>query len=371
MKLTPEGCQQRREHLLKNASADLIVIADPYHILYLCGYWVTPHHIGSRGTPFLLIDTSSGKTTLLTHNFAPVGDNHYADSVEKWHWYDGRTISAPPLYSARFDALESLLSKYTGRTIGIEKGTLPHGLSLQKTVDVTPILLEHRRKKYPDERSMIEFALEAVTAGHTAGRGAIQAGNSELQVYQAIHDASSNQAGVPIHLLGDFVSGKRVTGIGGDPTDRVLQPEDVMILDIFPVIGGYRADFTATVAVSDAVDPIYHEIDTALHHAISAGEGQLRAGNSSKSVYDAVKSALGEFGLADNFPHHAGHGLGLGHPEAPYFVENSTDTLAEGDIVTLEPGVYSDTFGARIEHNYLITDDGFTRLTHHNTSIFG
>ncbi len=56
------------------------------------------------------------------------------------------------------------------------------------------------------------------------------------------------------------------------------------------------------------------------------------------------------------FTSHSGHGLGLGHPEPPYFVPNSTDTVQAGDVVALEPGLYIEGEGGmRFERNYLIT----------------
>ena len=64
--------------------------------------------------------------------------------------------------------------------------------------------------------------------------------------------------------------------------------------------------------------------------------------------------------MAEHFPHHAGHGIGLTHPEAPFFVREATETLLTGDVVTLEPGLYVEGVGGiRIEHNYLVTEQGF------------
>ena len=61
---------------------------------------------------------------------------------------------------------------------------------------------------------------------------------------------------------------------------------------------------------------------------------------------------------------------GVSHPEPPYIVRHSTETLVAGDVVTLEPGLYVDGVGGiRIEHNYLITEAGFDRLSDHVISL--
>ncbi len=74
--------------------------------------------------------------------------------------------------------------------------------------------------------------------------------------------------------------------------------------------------------------------------------------------------------MAEYFPHHAGHGLGLAHPEAPFFVREANEALVAGDVVTLEPGLYVDNIGGvRIERNYLITQTGFETLSGHEIGL--
>jgi Xaa-Pro aminopeptidase len=42
----------------------------------------------------------------------------------------------------------------------------------------------------------------------------------------------------------------------------------------------------------------------------------------------------------------------------------------EGDVITLEPGLYVEGIGGiRIEHNYLITAEGYEQLSHHQISL--
>jgi Xaa-Pro aminopeptidase len=103
---------------------------------------------------------------------------------------------------------------------------------------------------------------------------------------------------------------------------------------------------------------------------MAAGEKELRAGAQCLAVYQAVRGVFENAGMAEYFPHHAGHGLGLTHPEAPYLVRHATEMLLAGDVITLEPGLYiPGTGGIRIENNYLITDQGYERLSNHTIAL--
>jgi Xaa-Pro aminopeptidase len=103
---------------------------------------------------------------------------------------------------------------------------------------------------------------------------------------------------------------------------------------------------------------------------MQAGERKLRPGVPCRDVHDAVNRAFAERSLADYFPHHAGHGIGLSHPEAPFIVPGSSETLAAGDVVTLEPGLYlPGVAGMRYERNYAITPSGRESLSDHPITI--
>ncbi|MAT14715.1 MAG: hypothetical protein CMJ46_05520 [Planctomyces sp.] len=155
---------------------------------------------------------------------------------------------------------------------------------------------------------------------------------------------------------------------GGLPTDYKLQEQDIFLLDYSVVLHGYRSDFTNAYAVGEPTSDQQKVFDIC-HACLKAGAAYLKAGISASSVYETVTQPMLDAGYPA-LGHHAGHGIGLGHPESPILVPESTDTLLAGDVVTLEPGMYIEGIGGvRLEHNYLITDSGFEQLSHHEISL--
>jgi Xaa-Pro aminopeptidase len=143
-----------------------------------------------------------------------------------------------------------------------------------------------------------------------------------------------------------------------------------VILDFSVVVGGYRGDFTNTFAVGAPPTARQRTLFAACLGALQAGEAVLKPGTTGRAVEAAVRGHFAALGLGHAFTSHAGHGIGLGHPEPPYFVPESDEVLQEGDVVAIEPGLYIvGEGGMRYEHNYRITAGGFETLSHHELRI--
>jgi Xaa-Pro aminopeptidase len=375
--LTAEGCAARRARLIEAsrvAGLDLAIIVNPRHLLYFAGLYVSQLSLSAHGLNFLLIDVQTGHSTLVVHSMiAGAAKRDLVDEVAVWRSYDFNGDPAIDPYSTAVDELSWRLARHAHQRVGYEKGWLPHGLDvggIAHLMDIAPLIVGLRRQKHADELALIRDAIAVNAAGHQAARALLTGATSplsELDVYNAAHTAMVEAAGEPIHLLGDFVGAARSAQIGLPASATRLALGDLMIVDMFPIVNGYRADFTVTLAVGGQKDERAKTLEAGLHAALAAGEALLRPGTTGRAIHRAVKAALADYDLADGFPHHAGHGLGLGHPEAPFFVANSDEALIAGDVVTLEPGSYNAVNGARIEHNYLITATGFERLTAHDT----
>ncbi len=368
LKLTADGCRIRRERLLEQVSSDLLIISNPRHVQYLTGFFVTPLVLAHHAPVFLLIDTKTGKTTLLFQNMlGGFAEDTHVDEMIPYNWYTATTRAGMPIYPKALHELNQHLEKLTFGSTGIEIGSLPYGAKVRDVSDITTVLLEMRRHKDPDEIDLIRSAIRAIEAGHKAVRKSIRPGLTEVDVYNTMMSAIASHVGHPVVPMGDFAGGIRAFQGGGPATDNVLEAGDLMIIDIFPIVNGYKGDFTTTLAVSGELTEQQEKLQTALLDGIAAGEAMLKPGVRARAVHGAIQDELRINGFAEGFGHHAGHGLGLSHPEAPYFVPHSDEILREGDVVTLEPGSYDAEagYGARIEHNYLITEYGYEQLSHH------
>src|SRR5205823_6320106 len=126
----------------------------------------------------------------------------------------------------------------------------------------------------------------------------------ELDVYNGVAGACQRVLGMPAIVYGDFAVCPGPERRGGPPTDRVIQPGDMLILDYSVVLFGYRSDFTNTLVVGKEPNAEQDRLFRLCVEAMAAGEKELRAGAACLTVYQAVRGVFEKAGLADSFPHH-------------------------------------------------------------------
>jgi Xaa-Pro dipeptidase len=362
--LTTDGCRQRRQRfwqqLGSKADGDHVRLGDPIHLMYLANFHVDPFSLGA-GFGGVLLLRQDGRAKLLHDNRLPasVQDAHVEERVVV-PWYDGQSPAIGPRQLA---LLEEVNPTHAGLRIHDRPGD-------PLAADVIRTIAAMRRQKDPDEVEVLRRCMRATEAGHAWARANIRPGMTELEVYCGVNTACSRAAGQAVIVYGDFAVCPGPERRGGPPTDRVLVPGDMFILDFSVVIAGYRSDFTNTLVVGREPTADQQRLCRLCLAAMAAGEKELHAGAACRTVYDAVRGAFDKEGMAQHFPHHAGHGLGLTHPEAPYLVRHADELLLADDVVTLEPGLYvAGIGGIRIEHNYLVTEKGYERLSNHTIAL--
>jgi len=237
----------------------------------------------------------------------------------------------------------------------------------QHVVDISPLVARMRRKKDTHEIEHLYEAINITTMAHEAAAQAIEKGILECEVQGAleyIFTASGADKAFPSIVAG----GKNGTILHYVTNSAELQNGDLVVVDIGAKMNGYCADLTRTYPVSGTFTPRQRELydivlATQSYIAQEARPGMwlVNPNQESKSLHHLAKKFLKAKGLEKYFPHGLGHFMGLDVHD----VGEITRPLQEGDVFTIEPGVYipEEGIGIRIEDDFWMVKDGVVCLS--------
>jgi Xaa-Pro aminopeptidase len=347
------------------------VVSRPENVFYLTGV------AASTGRPTFAV-VGPERTAVV----APSGATPWDDTIAAFAYgtpglifdriVDVDQESAIALRTA-FDYVE-----LQGTRLGIEEmaisahnaGWLAAEATLSVLHDEVEVL---RRRKDPAELRLIEEAIRCNEAGFAAALEVIRPGATELEVYLAVAAAVQQAAGSQLALNDGnhgFVSGPRTTLAAGPATNRRLEPGDLMIIDLNPVIHNYKGDLTRTFCVGGPTSA-QRALHEAVVRALEVGAKAGRPGARGRDVDAAMREILTATGYGAGLITHFGHGLGLQHLERPYIIPAEEHPLEEGMVIALEPGVYlPGELGLRVEDNFVVTPQGMEPLSHFPRELF-
>jgi Xaa-Pro aminopeptidase len=154
-----------------------------------------------------------------------------------------------------------------------------------------------------------------------------------------------------------------------------LRTGEPVIIDIFPrsKATGYWGDSTRCV-VHGTVPPEVARMHATVIRAKAAATAAVRAGVTGETVHAATRAVIEAAGFGMGLPpagappewcgmvHGTGHGLGLDVHEPP-LLDRGGPELVTGDVITIEPGLYSHAIGGiRIEDAVTVTPHGAVNL---------
>lgn len=147
------------------------------------------------------------------------------------------------------------------------------------------------------------------------------------------------------------------------PTERIVDARTLVTVDWGVVADGYCSDCTRTVSTGGLPERLREAYDVCLE-AQKRACAEIRPGMSGVDADALARDVIEAAGYGAQFGHGLGHGVGLAVHEAPRLSTESDDTLAVGNVVTVEPGIYlPGEGGVRIEDLAVVRDDGLELLT--------
>ena len=233
--------------------------------------------------------------------------------------------------------------------------------TLANMADVIP---EMRRIKSDDEIALIQKAVNVTGKGIVAAMQGVKPGMSEFQLQSLVDHTYRNEGAQFLGFTTIMAWGPNTTVLHYTANDRPIRDSGLLLLDTGAAWEHYSADVTRTFPAngkfSDREREIYELVLKAQNEAISKVQVGADFYN---DVHLTAKGVLDDAGYGEYFIHGTGHYLGLEvHDQSDY-----EKPLAEGVVVTVEPGIYipGEGIGVRIEDDILVTKDGPVILSGH------
>ena len=215
------------------------------------------------------------------------------------------------------------------------------------------------QSKDADELNFIKKSLEISNKVYEYLLTFIKPGITEIDIATEIayQTRKFGSEGDPSDII--VVSGNRGSLVFGNPSDRKIKKNDLIIVDFGSRVNGFGSDISRTISigkVSKEQKLMYQTIRKAQKAALA----EVRPGMNGKHIDQIVRNIIKNDGFGENFKHTSGHGIGIAPIESPlltYYLDQ--EIVPEDSIIGIEPGIYStDKFGIRCEEVVLVKNHG-------------
>jgi len=323
---------------------DALLVTNPVNVRYLTGF------TGTNGV--VVLGADGARTFVTDFRYLDQAEAQLPHAFERVRGRQDLLEDAAGLLADRIGFDDEHLTVKAHRRLGELVG---EGVEL---VAAGGLVEELRAVKDAGEVERIARAAALVDEALSALCERGLAGRSEREVALTLeHDLRERGAeGVSFPII--VAGGAHGALPHASPREESIPADSLVIVDLGCVVDGYCSDCTRTFATgplgTEAAE-VYALVLAAQERALDA----VRAGAGAREVDAVAREAIVDGGHGEEFGHGLGHGVGLEIHERPRLSPLGEGTLAAGNVVTVEPGVYvSGRFGVRIEDLVVVREDG-------------
>ncbi len=262
-----------------------------------------------------------------------------------------------------FDILASIMSSQKGKKIGIEPKMwystfeqIANVLSENSFISVEPIFNRLRSVKDEGEQELLIKASQKTGNAITRTLEDLEIGISEMEAQSILNERLKWGNNEDTFSLVQFGENSSLPHYHGGK--RRLRRDDVILIDAGGTLDNYWGDITITCVFGDATTR-FKEIYDIVYNANRLGKEAVEQNKLPSEIDAAARNYIRKKGFGNLFTHRTGHGLGLEVHEHPYIVGNNKNALVQGNVFSIEPGIYiPGKFGVRIEDDVVKTSIG-------------
>lgn len=235
-----------------------------------------------------------------------------------------------------------------------------HKFRINNFVEATKIIESLRMIKDNEEIEYIKKACKITDDCFNMIIQYIKPGMTEIQVARKIQDFYRDFAeGESFETI--VASGENTSKPHAIPTNRKIEKQDIVLIDMGCKVKGYCSDMTRTIFIGEPT-----EEQLKIYNLVLKNQKQvlddIQEGKNIKNLSRKLENNFAEYGY--DMIHSLGHGVGLEIHEKPFVNSKNDNSLKENMVITDEPGIYlPGNFGIRIEDTVLVKKQGHQALT--------
>ncbi len=350
------GMQEKLKELFSNTTAETILLrnfsgfSDP-NFFYFTGLYREAYE-----NNFLLLKKNS-KPLIISSSLEGAG-------IQETKNYSVKVISS------RKDFLEITKKEIKGKTIGLNFDLIPVNslkstrklLKGKKLIDVSLALEKTRSTKTQKEIKKISKACRITEKVFSEMHSVFRPGMTELELAAKLEFRAKELGAEELSFPLIVAAGKNSSVPHHNTSQKKISKNELILIDFGVKYHSYCSDLTRMFfsgKTPEYLNELYSEVNTSKKLA----EKELREGKDYAYAFNAANSFI-EKNLGQKLMHDIGHGLGIQVHDLPKKNFGEKLILKKNMVLTIEPGYYNSKIaGIRIEDDYLITKNGFKRLS--------